>query len=102
MVRADDKWGEVPVAFIACRDDSVSEAELVEMCRRDLAGYKRPRQFRFIGFADFPARPAARSSATNSRPASPRSVMSLARHGREEAADSLMPPLSRSPSLTVF
>ena len=55
VVRAPDaKWGEVPVAFIACRDDSVSEAELVEICRRDLAGYKRPRQFRFIGFADFP------------------------------------------------
>jgi fatty-acyl-CoA synthase len=32
----------------------VSEAELVEICRRDLAGYKRPRQFRFIGFGDFP------------------------------------------------
>lgn len=55
VVRASDaKWGEVPVAFVSCRDDSVSEAELVEMCRRDLAGYKRPRQFRFIGFGDFP------------------------------------------------
>jgi fatty-acyl-CoA synthase len=55
VVRAPDlKWGEVPVAFISCRDDSVSEAELMEICRRDLAGYKRPRQFRFIGFGDFP------------------------------------------------
>jgi fatty-acyl-CoA synthase len=55
VVRAPDaKWGEVPIAFVACRDDSVTEAELVELCRRDLAGYKRPRQFRFIAFADFP------------------------------------------------
>lgn len=55
VVRASDsKWGEVPVAFVSCRDNSVMEAELVELCRRDLAGYKRPRQFRFIGFDDFP------------------------------------------------
>ena len=52
---ADAKWGEVPVAFVACRDDSPpTEAELVELCRRELAGYKRPREFRFIGFAEFP------------------------------------------------
>ena len=55
VVRAPDtKWGEVPVAFISCREGSVTEAELVEICRRDLAGYKRPRQFRFIDFGDFP------------------------------------------------
>jgi acyl-CoA synthetase (AMP-forming)/AMP-acid ligase II len=51
---ADAKWGEVPIAFISCRDGTVTEAELVEMCRRDLAGYKRPRQFRFIEFGEFP------------------------------------------------
>jgi acyl-CoA synthetase (AMP-forming)/AMP-acid ligase II len=51
---ADRKWGEVPVAFISCRDNSVTEAELVELCRRDLAGYKRPREFRFIEFGEFP------------------------------------------------
>jgi fatty-acyl-CoA synthase len=51
---ADSKWGEVPIAFVSCRDKSVTEAELVELCRRDLAGYKRPRQFRFIAFDEFP------------------------------------------------
>jgi fatty-acyl-CoA synthase len=51
---ADQKWGEVPVAFVSCRDASVTEAELLELCRRDLAAYKRPRQFRFIDFSDFP------------------------------------------------
>ena len=51
---ADPKWGEVPVAFVSCRDNAVTEMELVELCRRDLAGYKRPRQFRFIDFGEFP------------------------------------------------
>ena len=51
---ADQKWGEVPVAFVSCRDDSVTEADLLELCRRDLAAYKRPRQFRFIDFSEFP------------------------------------------------
>ena len=55
VVRASDsKWGEVPVAFVSSRDNSVTQAELVELCRRDLAGYKRPRQFHFIEFGDFP------------------------------------------------
>lgn len=51
---ADTKWGEVPVAFIARRDDTVTSNDLAELCRRDLAGYKRPREFRFIAFDDFP------------------------------------------------
>jgi acyl-CoA synthetase (AMP-forming)/AMP-acid ligase II len=51
---ADQKWGEVPVAFVSCRDGTVTEAYLLEMCRRDLAAYKRPRQFRFIDFSEFP------------------------------------------------
>ncbi|BAT58533.1 long-chain-fatty-acid--CoA ligase [Variibacter gotjawalensis] len=55
VVRAPDaKWGEVPVAFVALRDETVSDAELAALCRRDLAGYKRPREFHFIGFDDFP------------------------------------------------
>jgi acyl-CoA synthetase (AMP-forming)/AMP-acid ligase II len=51
---ADQKWGEVPVAFVSCRDATVTEACLLELCRRDLAAYKRPRQFRFIDFSEFP------------------------------------------------
>jgi acyl-CoA synthetase (AMP-forming)/AMP-acid ligase II len=55
VVRASDqKWGEVPVAFVSRRDDSVTEADLLELCRRDLASYKRPRQFNFIDFSEFP------------------------------------------------
>jgi fatty-acyl-CoA synthase len=33
-----------------CRDRDRTD----QLCRRDLAGYKRPRQFHFIDFADFP------------------------------------------------
>jgi acyl-CoA synthetase (AMP-forming)/AMP-acid ligase II len=51
---ADQKWGEVPVAFVSRRDETVTEAGLLELCRRDLAAYKRPRQFRFIDFSEFP------------------------------------------------
>jgi fatty-acyl-CoA synthase len=51
---ADAKWGEAPVAFVACRDGSVTDAELADLCRRDLARYKQPREFRFIRFDDFP------------------------------------------------
>ena len=39
--RNDVRWGEVPVAFIARRDESLTEADLVTLCRDNLAGYKR-------------------------------------------------------------
>jgi acyl-CoA synthetase (AMP-forming)/AMP-acid ligase II len=52
--RVDATWGEVPVAFVARRDDRLTEADLIEACRRNLAGYKRPKQIHFIGPADFP------------------------------------------------
>jgi acyl-CoA synthetase (AMP-forming)/AMP-acid ligase II len=51
---ADQKWGEIPVAFVSRRDETVTEAHLLELCRRDLAAYKRPRQFQFIDFSEFP------------------------------------------------
>jgi acyl-CoA synthetase (AMP-forming)/AMP-acid ligase II len=51
---SDQKWGEVPVAFVSRRDETVTESSLLELCRRDLAAYKRPRQFKFIDFSEFP------------------------------------------------
>jgi acyl-CoA synthetase (AMP-forming)/AMP-acid ligase II len=55
VVRASDaKWGEVPVAFVSRRDTTITEPDLLVICRRDLAGYKCPRQFRFIEFSEFP------------------------------------------------
>ncbi|MEM7251017.1 MAG: AMP-binding protein [Pseudomonadota bacterium] len=55
VVRApDDRWGEVPVAFVA-RNDSTLTAEVLEaMCLQGLARYKRPRQYRFVEFDALP------------------------------------------------
>lgn len=55
VVRAPDpKWGEIAVAFVSRRDETVTEADLLELCQRDLARYKCPKRFRFIDFAAFP------------------------------------------------
>lgn len=55
VVRAPDaKWGEVPVAFVARRDDSLDEAALHALCRAQLAGFKQPKAIRFIAIAEFP------------------------------------------------
>jgi len=52
--RADANWGEVPVAFVARRDEGLTEADLIEACRENLAGYKRPKEIRFIAVDDLP------------------------------------------------
>jgi acyl-CoA synthetase (AMP-forming)/AMP-acid ligase II len=55
VVRAHDpKWGEVPVAFVARKDESLDEATLHALCRAELAGYKQPKQIRFIAIDEFP------------------------------------------------
>jgi acyl-CoA synthetase (AMP-forming)/AMP-acid ligase II len=52
--RSDPKWGEVPVAFVARRDPSLDAEELYELCRKELARYKQPKDIRFIDVDDFP------------------------------------------------
>jgi fatty-acyl-CoA synthase len=52
--RADAKWGEVPVAFVARRDTALTEHDLYRLCRAKLAGYKQPKDIRFIGVEAFP------------------------------------------------
>lgn len=52
--RADAKWGEVPIAFVARREDSLSDTDLYARCRAELAGYKQPKGIHFIAMADFP------------------------------------------------
>jgi acyl-CoA synthetase (AMP-forming)/AMP-acid ligase II len=49
--RADPRWGEVPVAFVALRPGASREAvrqELERMCRQRLAGYKQPKDYLFL------------------------------------------------------
>ncbi|MBB5187855.1 fatty-acyl-CoA synthase [Zhongshania antarctica] len=52
--KVDAKWGEVPVVFLVCRDEAVSEAEVVALCRGSLASYKMPKQICFIKDEDLP------------------------------------------------
>jgi fatty-acyl-CoA synthase len=48
VAKADDKWGETPVAFVELRPDArVTAADLIAHCRALLAGYKVPREVRF-------------------------------------------------------
>jgi fatty-acyl-CoA synthase len=52
--KADAKWGEVPVAFVAARDPSLERDELLRRCRSELAGYKQPKEIHFLAFDEFP------------------------------------------------
>jgi fatty-acyl-CoA synthase len=45
---ADDKWGEVPCAFVELKTDAVAnEAELIEFCADNMARFKRPKKVVF-------------------------------------------------------
>ncbi|KPL51187.1 hypothetical protein ABB55_02270 [Prosthecomicrobium hirschii] len=52
--RADSRWGEVPVAFVARTDENLGAEEIDRLCKEHLAGYKRPKAIHFIRFEDFP------------------------------------------------
>ena len=44
----DDKWGEIPCAFVELREGAeVSADELISHCRSHLAGYKIPKRVQF-------------------------------------------------------
>lgn len=47
--RPDERWGEVPVAFVVARPGaSVTAEELIEHCRANLARFKVPRAVTFL------------------------------------------------------
>jgi acyl-CoA synthetase (AMP-forming)/AMP-acid ligase II len=47
--RPDDRWGEVPVAFVALRPEQPATAdELIEHCREQLARFKVPKDVVFV------------------------------------------------------
>lgn len=50
----DARWGEVPVAFVACDDPALDGPALIERCRGRIAGYKLPKAVVFIGLDEFP------------------------------------------------
>ncbi|WP_200760322.1 o-succinylbenzoate--CoA ligase [Effusibacillus dendaii] len=45
----DEKWGQVPVAAVKLTENqTVTEAELIEFCRKQLASYKVPKRIQFV------------------------------------------------------
>lgn len=61
--RTDERWGEVPVAFVALQGgppatafsgESSVKAELEAHCRQHLARYKQPKAIEFLAFSEFP------------------------------------------------
>ena len=52
VAKPDEKWGEVPCAFIEkVQDKDVSEKELIDFCRETLAGFKIPKK---VAFCELP------------------------------------------------
>jgi acyl-CoA synthetase (AMP-forming)/AMP-acid ligase II len=52
--RPDARWGEVPVAFVVRRDGRLTAEEVVALCRGRIAGYKMPKDVRFIADEELP------------------------------------------------
>jgi fatty-acyl-CoA synthase len=52
--RPDARWGEVPVAFVLARDPGLAAEEVIAACRGRVAGYKVPREVRFVTEQDLP------------------------------------------------
>lgn len=49
VARPDDKWGETPCAFVELKpSERVSPEELMDWCRRHLAGFKVPKTVVFV------------------------------------------------------
>lgn len=53
VAKPDEKWGETPCAFVELKKgfDETTENDLIEFCRNNMAGFKRPKK---IVFAELP------------------------------------------------
>jgi len=52
VAKPDEKWGEVPAAFVTLRPgESASEQDIIDFCRNNMASYKCPR---LIVFGELP------------------------------------------------
>ena len=52
VAKPDDKWGETPCAFVELiKNKSATEKEIIDFCRKTLAGFKLPKK---VIFSDLP------------------------------------------------
>lgn len=62
----DDKWGEVPAAYVVLKTGtSLSEDDVIKHCASKLARFKRPRLVKFVD--DFPKTPIGKIQKTKLR-----------------------------------
>ena len=48
VAKPDEKWGEVPCAFVTLKEGAtITEAELIAFCRDNMAHFKAPKQIVF-------------------------------------------------------
>jgi len=52
--RPDAQWGEVPVAFVVARSDRLTAEDVIALCRGKVAGYKVPKDVKFVADDDLP------------------------------------------------
>ncbi|MCY4191737.1 MAG: long-chain fatty acid--CoA ligase, partial [Rhodospirillaceae bacterium] len=62
----DDKWGEVPAAYVVLKTGtSLSEDDVIKHCASKLARFKRPRLVKFVD--NFPKTPIGKIQKTKLR-----------------------------------
>jgi acyl-CoA synthetase (AMP-forming)/AMP-acid ligase II len=54
----DERWGEVPVAYVVSNSGTTTSEELIEHCRGQLARFKVPKDVTFI--AELPRNPSGK------------------------------------------
>ena len=52
--KSDERWGEVPVAFVACNTDNIKNTDIIDLCRDRIANYKLPKEVYFMKNDDMP------------------------------------------------
>jgi len=52
--KRDSHWGEVPVAFVVRADEHITAAEVIALCRGQIANYKLPKEVHFVAADELP------------------------------------------------
>ena len=52
--KPDDRWGEVPVVFVARNDETMTADDVIDMCRGRIANFKLPKEVYFVASDDLP------------------------------------------------